>query len=313
MEKLKIRNTIKTTWRIYCHRFREYYPIAFTNSFWLFVPVYGWAKYAAMMGLLARLAYGDVAGNSKTIIEAKRHIRPRTWLFFGAGLMETYVFYLKILLVLIPLRIAVAIIIGTGNLNFFFNTSFWLIIAIFSFYYYYWIMSHLFLYELPLAIARNTNATESRKIGWKLVKNPAFKLQIILFSFSCIFVFSSFVSRITSNIINSGLSFNSITNLFDFSYINVLGFFSETWFFCGALFVPALSSAISILFKTIFSLFSSSNLHSLLFLFQSTTLVILQIAVGALFIPFWQSLKAVTYYQLNLSSENIALRLDRLD
>lgn len=64
MRKLKIGNTIKTAWRIYRDRFKEYYLLAFTNSFWIFVPLYGWAKYAAMMGLLARLAYGDVADNS---------------------------------------------------------------------------------------------------------------------------------------------------------------------------------------------------------------------------------------------------------
>ena len=79
MNNLKISSTVKTAFCVYRDRFREYYRIAFTNSFWIFVPVYGWAKYAAMMGLLARLAYGEVAGNPETIIEAKRHIKPKKW------------------------------------------------------------------------------------------------------------------------------------------------------------------------------------------------------------------------------------------
>ena len=305
MNNLKISSTVKTAFCVYRDRFREYYRIAFTNSFWIFVPVYGWAKYAAMMGLLARLAYGEVAGNPETIIEAKRHIKPKKWYFFGAGLMETYIFYIKILLVVISLRITILIIFSTDNFSFIFNSLFWLIVVIISFYYYYWVMCHLFLYELPLAIDNNTNTTESRKIGWQLVKSSVLKLQIIIFSFSCLFVCSSFLTRIANNIINRNFSFSSITNLLEFSYLNILAFFSETLFFCGALFIPALSSAISILLKAIFSYFSSSNLNPLLVVSQSIILIILQISVGALFIPLWQSLKAVVYYHLNSSLENI--------
>lgn len=99
MTKLKIGSTIQIAWVIYRDRFKEYYRLALINSFWIFVPVYGWAKYATMMGLLARLAYGEVAGNSETIAEAKRYIKPKTWLFFGAGLMSSLVFYLKLLVV----------------------------------------------------------------------------------------------------------------------------------------------------------------------------------------------------------------------
>ena len=219
--------------------------------------------------------------------------------------METYIFYIKILLVVISLRITILIIFSTDNFSFIFNSLFWLIVVIISFYYYYWVMCHLFLYELPLAIDNNTNTTESRKIGWQLVKSSVLKLQIIIFSFSCLFVCSSFLTRIANNIINRNFSFSSITNLLEFSYLNILAFFSETLFFCGALFIPALSSAISILLKAIFSYFSSSNLNPLLVVSQSIILIILQISVGALFIPLWQSLKAVVYYHLNSSLENI--------
>lgn len=145
MKKLKIISTIKIALQIYRDRFKEYYCLAFRNSFWIFVPVYGWAKYAAMMGLIARLAYGDVTGNSETVREAKRHIKPKTWSFFGAGLMETYTFYLKLFLLFIPLRIAILIIIGTENYPVLINSLFWTTALLLAFYYYYWVLSHLFL------------------------------------------------------------------------------------------------------------------------------------------------------------------------
>lgn len=95
MTKIKVGSTIKTAWNIYRDRFKEFYLLALINSFWIFVPVYGWAKYAAMTGLLARLAYGEVSGNIETIKAAKRHIKQKTWLFFGAGLMASLILILK--------------------------------------------------------------------------------------------------------------------------------------------------------------------------------------------------------------------------
>lgn len=298
MKKIKISNTVKITWNIYKNRFKEYYRLAFTNSFWIFVPVYGWAKYAAMMGLLARLTYSEVSKNSETAIEAKRHIKPRTWVFFGAGLIESIVFYSKIFLIWLPLRLVISIVITTSNIDLLFNTAFWVVVAVLCFCYYYWLLSHLFLYELPLAIDENTNANKSRDIAGKLAKKSVFKLSTMIFSFSCIFFFSSVILQIINNIINGGLVLNTIINTFDFSSLNIIDFFSQTLFFCGALFIPVLSSAISILFKLVFNSLFYPNLITTTFLFQSAILVILQIAIGALFIPFWQSLKAVTYYQL---------------
>ncbi len=305
MEKSKLSNTAKIALRIYRDRFKEYYLIAFINSFWLFFPIYGWAKYSAMMGLLARLAHGEVTDNPEPIKKAKQYIKSRTWLFFGAGLMETYTFYRKILLALIPLVIALRVGGRLENLSFLFNSLFWQIYAILFFYYYYWLLSHLFLYELPLAIEKNITVTKSRKIGWKLVKNLIFKLPVIIFSFSCAFVLLSYAARTINSSIYSGLSLDSITNLLNFSYTNILFFFLETLFFCGALFIPALSSAIGILFKIFFSSLSLADPDLLSTLLQIVTLIILQVAIGALFIPLWQSLKAVTYYQLNSVSEKL--------
>jgi len=309
MKRSILSNTSKLALQIYRDRFREYYCLAFFNSFWIFVPIYGWAKYSAMMGLLARLSYGEVAGNTESVKKAKKYIKSRTWLFFGAGLMETCVFYLRIIFVTVILRIAIIIWLYIGNFEPLFNTLFWSAASISCFYYYYFVMSRLFLYELPLAVENNLDVTESRKTARKLVKSQIFKLPAIIFSFSCIFVLLSSIVRVINSIINSGFNLELITNLFDFSYLKMFGFFTEILFFCGTLFIPALSSAISILFRVVFSQLSSPNSDFLSILPQLGTLVILQITAGALFIPLWQSLKAVTYYQLNLASEKLEVRL----
>ncbi|MEM8722041.1 MAG: hypothetical protein AAGE84_22565 [Cyanobacteria bacterium P01_G01_bin.39] len=264
MTKLTIGNTINIAWGVYRDRFKEYYRLAFINSFWIFVPVYGWAKYAAMMGLLARLAYYDVVGNAETVTEAKRHIKPKTWFFFGAGLMASLIFYLKLVLFLL----LILILFFLAHSNLFSITISFILIFIGPTYYFYWLRARLFLYELPLAIEQNINATKSRDISWDLVTGSIFPIQVIIFCFSTFF---------------------------------------------GVLFIPIISSASVLynLFINPFADFLNSNI--ILDFFSDTICIIFVVAFNALFIPFWQLLKAVTYYQLNLLSKSEAdtLGLDR--
>ena len=67
MTKTKVGSALETAGNIYRHRFKEFYFLVLISSFQIFVPVYGWAKYAAMTGLLARLAYGEATSNPETI------------------------------------------------------------------------------------------------------------------------------------------------------------------------------------------------------------------------------------------------------
>ena len=196
MSKLKIGSTIKTAFNIYRHNFKEYYRLALTNSLWIFIPVYGWAKYAAMMGLLARLSYGEAADNPETIAKAKRYIKPKTWLFFGAGLIETIIFYFRLSFVFIPLRIALLVVVGTSSFSLLFDSPFWLAVAVISFCYYYWVMSQLFLYELPIAIEGDANAGQARNIAGQLVRHSYLSLPIIIFSFSCLYVCLSLIKQV---------------------------------------------------------------------------------------------------------------------
>ena len=296
-------DTTQVYWKaIFGDRFKEYYLLAFTNSFLIFVPLYGWAKYAAMMGLLARLAYGDATGNPETVREAKRHIKPKTWLFFGAGLMETFIFYRKLFLASIPLYAVIIFIIRTASFNLLLYKSFWITLCILFLYYHCWLISHLFLYELPLAINNTSNVADARNESWQLIKKSVFQLQIITLSFSCLFVFSASVLQAIDNIVYGKLSYSTIASLIDFSLLSLFIFFLQTMFFCGSLFVPTLSLAISVLFNIIFNPIYSISSVSPLLLFQGTVIILLNIILGALFIPLWQSLKAVTYSSLKLPS-----------
>lgn len=175
MTNLKVAETFKTAGQIYRDRFGEYYHLALTNSFWLFVPIYGWAKYAAMLGLLARLAHGDATNSAESITEAKRQIRLKTWLFFGAGLMSSLIFCLKLILLSLSLLLLNSWILKR-NLSLLFNPLYGFMYSGIFFYYLYWLMSRLFLYDLPLSVGEGVSVKHARDRMWALADNYLFKI-----------------------------------------------------------------------------------------------------------------------------------------
>ena len=318
MTQIKIGNTIKTAGSIYRDRFKEFYLIALINSFWIFVPVYGWAKYAAMRGLLTRLAYGEVIGNPETIVEARRHIKPKTWLFFGAGLIANLVFLLKTLrmlmveIVLPWVVIKYNIVIVSPYVN---AILLWLLYFSITYYYPYWLISHLFLYELPLATRQNVNVAQSRNISWQLAEQKSsFRLIVVIFCFALlislpyflfnqiyIFEIISIISQAIANLVKlSGFS------LFDFwlSFLSFFHFPLKSLF--NTLLTPIISIVVWILREIILHIYLPDS-NTVLSVFHLAFNIVLFIVFRALFIPFWQSLKAVTYYRLNLYLENTEL------
>ena len=92
--------------RIYRDNFKKYLKLAFIGYLWIFVPVYGWAKYSAMMGLLGRLAYGEVAEQPEAIKDARRHVKPKMWDFLVAGIIVVLILFVAI----IPFSLALGIV-----------------------------------------------------------------------------------------------------------------------------------------------------------------------------------------------------------
>ena len=315
MTKIKVGNTIKTAGNIYRDRFKEFYFLALINSFWIFVPVYGWAKYSAAMGLLARLAYGEATGNPETIVEARRHIKPKTWLFFGAGLMTTLIFILKslrmsVVLVILPwIAIKYDIVIFSPYVN---AALLLLLYFAISYYYPYWLLSHLFLYELPLATSQTTNMAQSRNISWQLAETKSFlRLIAILFCFASFISLPYFFFQQIYNFESFNIISQQTNNLLKLSRFSLSGF----WLSFSSFFHFSLKSFFYTLIMPILSFFAECCFRIILHINipnPSAVSLLLRFALNlvlfsvfrALLIPFWQLLKAVIYYRLNSSLEN---------
>ncbi|NEO78420.1 DUF975 domain-containing protein [Moorena sp. SIO4G3] len=287
---LSIGNVVNVGLRIYRDHFKLYYRLAFIGYLWLLVPIYGWAKFCAMFGLISRLAFREIIERPETVNEARRHVNPRMWSFFRAGILVSLITFLVSLItlgaaILVVFIISFVIGILIGVLGLIFGNSITLldnlntlpensiamtiigllvviILMIVFFFGLSWFISRFLIYEIPLAIEENSiGARAAIGRSWKLTQGFILRIQGIV----------------------------------------VVGF------------LISLPISIAVQIAT----FSIQTILSLLFpqesaIFAWLYLVLvfgLSFASGALLVPFWQAIKSVIYYDLCSRKEGIDLQL----
>ncbi|MGK7879702.1 MAG: hypothetical protein AB4060_06330 [Crocosphaera sp.] len=183
---LSVGNVISAAARIYRDRFVVYYKLGLLSYFWLLVPIYGWAKFMAISGLLSRLAYGEVSGQPESVRDARRHINPRLWTFFGTAFLiglifvGWYIFF----------GIIIAVIVGllgafVSQANSWFLWAIFVLLAIVLFVLFiasfFWVNSRLYLADLAIAIENQSSSTKAINRSWQLSKQFIWRIMLISF------------------------------------------------------------------------------------------------------------------------------------
>ena len=184
MKPLSVGNVVSAGLRIYRDNFKKYFKLAFFGYLWIFVPIYGWAKFSAMMGLIARLAFKEVAEKPEAIKDAQRHIKPRMWDFFVAGILVSLIFSGAVIPYFIVLGIIAALIgtIAQGSSALSIILILVIIAAILFFIFgLIWLISRLFLVELPLAVEENITSVNTISRSWQLTKGSVGRIQLVVF------------------------------------------------------------------------------------------------------------------------------------
>jgi hypothetical protein len=261
-EPLSIGNVVSAGVRLYRSHLKKYLQLALIAHLWVLVPIYGWAKYAAISGLISRLAFGELTNQPEPLPDARDRVEPLLWSFWGIYFRVT----LYLLLVYLGLAIAGGIVIGlfAGVLSVILGTGgaiittalvavlmVIIIVAGLTWFYARWVIA-----EAPLAVEENINGAESVNRSWELTKASAFRIQGVV---------------IVAGIV-------TLPIVFLFNYL-------------PSLFLLALEPG-SLIYGLVYFI---SMLISLL---------------GGMFVmPFWQSIKAVIYYDLRSRREGLGLQL----
>jgi len=179
---LSVGNVVSASLRIYRDHFKSYFGLAVVAYLWLLVPIYGWAKYSAISGLISRLAFGEVRENPETVSDARREVNPRMWSFLWAGILTSLIFlgvYLVGTIAMIVLGAGAAAIFKE---NFTIIAALAVVVTVIAFLIIYIrIVSRLLIVELPLAVENNIDASSAIGRSWELTKGSVGRIQWIVF------------------------------------------------------------------------------------------------------------------------------------
>jgi hypothetical protein len=189
LRPLSAGDAVSASIRIYRERLRDYLPLALVSYLWVLVPVYGWAKFYMHLGLMSRLAFGDVIGEPEVVATARARVRSRLWSFLcvalQAGLRIFGIYILGILAIsiiagfltvvlqtvlegLVAGLLAIVTILGIIGLT----IGFAFILIRF--------IARLFIAEVPLAIESKLTGEQSLNRSWQLTQNEVGRIQLVV-------------------------------------------------------------------------------------------------------------------------------------
>ena len=193
MKPLSVGNVVSAGLRIYRDNFKKYYKLAFISALWSFIPVYGWAKYYSIQGLIARLAFGEITEKPETVGDANRYVQGRMWSFLSAAFFVGLRFFGAYILGLIALGLSIAIVttILTAGLSAALGDAgngiaavivilLGIVGFVLFFSYLTRLLASLFVSELSLAVEDNRNASQALKRSQELTKGYLFNVVLIL-------------------------------------------------------------------------------------------------------------------------------------
>lgn len=236
---MSVGNVVSAGLRLYRSHLKTYLNLALYASLWSLVPIYGWAKAAAIGGLISRLAFGELINQPEGVSEARDRVNPRLWDFLVTGILVSLIFFGTV----IGFYIVLAVIIGiTFAIGFGFsslNPAAFLTLAIISLISFVvfviavtWIYGRLIVAEVPLAVEDNISSMETIGRSWKLTKGFVGRIQIIiLVSFLIslpLFVLVQVLSAIVQGIVATVIPQESVLfTLFVFVVAYILGLISN--------------------------------------------------------------------------------------
>ncbi len=237
---------------------------------WIVFTFFCIAKSLMNTALISRLAHGELTSQPETIQDARRHLNPKTWKFLRAWVFAGLFLIAASLVINIAAGLVIALVQGIFGEASPLTGLVSLVLNLAALIASYWLQARVFISEVPLAIEDNINSMDSIRRSWSLSKG--FEGQIILG-----IVIATLITLPLTILAFIPFILTLIANLAQFAAVAQ-----------GA--IPSPSVGIA--------LFVSLAISILLALF-----------LGIFIIPFWQSLKALIYFNLRGWREGSDLQL----
>ncbi|MCC5621248.1 DUF485 domain-containing protein [Nostoc sp. CHAB 5715] len=190
IQPLSVGNVVSAAVRLYRSHLKTYLKLAAIAHLWILVPIYGWAKYAAICGLISRLAFGELIYQPESVQAARSHVNPRLWSFLRVGFqiaISMLLIYFGLVIVGGIVGALLGVVLGSilGTTGVVVATTLAIILMVgivllgLTWFYSRWIVA-----EVPLAVEENINGSESIARSWELTKASVLRIVgIVLVAF----------------------------------------------------------------------------------------------------------------------------------
>ncbi len=183
MEPLSIGNVVSAGLRLYRSHFQTYAKLVCNAYIWLLVPIYGWAKFGAILALISRLAFGELVNQPESVTSGRSFVNSRMWQFLVLGLLTFAIYFGLIIVLLIPfvfvtLLVSAGAAFGHNSNPALFGVVGLLIIVLVPILLtvLFWVQARLFVSQIPLAIEENIDALSSISRSWDLTKGQVWRI-----------------------------------------------------------------------------------------------------------------------------------------
>ncbi len=269
IQPLSVGNVVSAGIRLYRSHLKEYFLLALRAYVWVLVPVYGWAKFYALTALISRLAFGELVNQPESISSGERFVNSRLWQFLLAML----------LLFLIGIGIGLGILI-------------------------------LFALLGALSVALVGGVGQQG--------NPASFVVFILISFALgivallaiLWLVTRFYLVELPLAVEEGIEATSaISRSWELTQGHVWRILLIS--FVGVLITIPIQIVVQIVISIVQAAFLPliNEGNTLIALLYFVIVLAVSFSSGALLIPFWQTIKAVIYYDLRSRREGLGLKL----
>ena len=181
---ISVGNIISGALRLYRNNFKTYFFLAFNGSAWLLIPIFGWAKYLAVMATISRLAYGEVAEKPESRLDAQRAVDPRKWTLLGTAILIS----LMVIIISIVLWFGLYLLIGmllTAGKSIGSNGGWAILISLLVILVWCVLILQVAAFysiaEMPIAIEAERDPGRAIKRSLELTKGFVWRIQLILF------------------------------------------------------------------------------------------------------------------------------------
>ncbi|MEP0871060.1 DUF975 domain-containing protein [Trichocoleus desertorum AS-A10] len=165
---------MSASFRLYSSHLKQYFGIALKAFLWVLLPVYGWAKYSALMALISRLAFRELINQPESVSTAHQRTDARKWRFLIAGILVLLLTLGVVLVYILVVTVVVGVLSVSisGLLTSFLGAILVGVLGIVTFVGFIlvllWLTSRLLVTEVPLAIEDNLGAVKTISRSWDL-------------------------------------------------------------------------------------------------------------------------------------------------